>query len=61
MKIQGYKFAVAWIALNDSPADKATAETVAGYVSVALVADIYGKEQDRVAQDVANYREKHTP
>jgi len=60
MKIQGYRFAVAWIALNDSPADKAAADEIARYISTALVADIYGKTQEEVGKDVFNYRAKHT-
>lgn len=56
---KGYKFAIAWIALNDSPGDNENAETMAGYVSVLLVADLFGKDQNQVAKDVFQYRQTH--
>lgn len=56
MRAQGYRFAVQWIADNDSPADRVEAEVVQGYISVALVSDIYGKDQAEVARDVVAIR-----
>jgi hypothetical protein len=53
---RGYKFAIQWIALNDANGDDQAPEQLAGYVSVVLVADIYGKDQDEVAKDVYNLR-----
>lgn len=56
-----YKFAVAWIAENDAPgdADALELETVAGYVTTALIADLYGHTTAKVAADVVRYRKKH--
>ena len=61
MKAQGYKFAVAWIAENDNPGDREEAEIVEAYPTVALVADIYGKDQSQVAKDVIKYRNTPRP
>lgn len=49
-----YRQAVEWIAANDSSADLLTdgPEEVAGYISVALVADIFGKDRLDVAKAV---------
>ena len=53
-KRASYREAVSWIALNDSAADllQDTADTIAGYLTVALVADIFGKDRMDVARDV---------
>jgi hypothetical protein len=56
MKREGYKFGVAWIAENDGPGDNDNAETIAGYISVLLLADLFHKEAAAVAQDVVRYR-----
>lgn len=56
MKRQGYKFAVDWIANNDNPGDKDDAMELAGYATVALVADMFGKNALNVAQDVVKRR-----
>lgn len=58
MKRASYKHAVRWIAANDdigSP-DCTNADIVSGYISTLLVADIFGKDADKVAQDVVNQR-----
>ena len=58
-----YREAVQWIADNDSagdtPATMTWAEAFAGVdglVSVCLVADVFGKDQDTVAADVLRAR-----
>lgn len=56
MKRKGYRYAVAWIALNDNPGDNESLDILSGYVSVALVADLFGVSQYKVAQDVWIYR-----
>ncbi len=55
-KPQSYAYAVNWIALNDSPADQSDPDTIRGWVSVALVADLYGRTQDETARDVIEAR-----
>lgn len=52
-----YDDAIAWIAYNDEPTDMDLL-TVADLISVQLVADVWGKTPDRVAQDVLNIRNK---
>lgn len=56
MSKKGYRFGVAWIAENDNPGDNEGVDQVAGYVSVLLLADLFGKEPERVAQDIVRYR-----
>jgi hypothetical protein len=51
-----YSAAVAWIALNDSAGDDEGEETVAGYLTVVLVADIFGVPAATVAREVLDYR-----
>lgn len=58
-KKQGYKFGVEWIALNDAAGDDEPAEQMTGYISVALLADLFGKDAENVAKDVYAYRQKH--
>jgi hypothetical protein len=53
-----YKSAVEWIALNDNPGAAELPETLEGYLTVALVADLFGVDLKRVAEDVANFRER---
>lgn len=53
---RGYKFAIQWIADEDNMGDDDPPDVLGGYVSVALVADIYGKDQDEVAKDVYKLR-----
>lgn len=56
----GYRYAVEWIALNDDPGsdDSTDPEVIAGYVSVHLVADLFGKDSRDVAVDVCYYRRR---
>jgi hypothetical protein len=52
-----YRFAVEWIALNDEPTER-DPEMVASLISTALIADLFGKPQEKVAADVIRYRKK---
>jgi hypothetical protein len=52
-----YRFAVAWIAQEDEPGDLDPA-VIAGYISTCLVADLWGKDEADVAEDVARYRRR---
>ena len=58
MKRASYRHAVQWIALNDGSGDRdaTNVNAIRSQVSVLLVADIFGVESGKVAQDVANYR-----
>jgi len=56
MKRPSYKHAVEWIALNDNAGNGDTEEEIAGYISTALVADIFDISTERVASDVAKHR-----
>jgi len=58
-----YRDAIQWIADNDSAGDTPTNLTwteafagVDGLVTVCLVADVFGKDQDTVAADVLHAR-----
>lgn len=53
-----YKSAVEWIALNDNAGAAELPETLEGYLTVALVADLFGVDLKRVAEDIANFRER---
>lgn len=61
-KRASYREGVAWIALNDDPAssDALNAEELQGLISVALLADLFGKDQLEVAKAVVAYRKKET-
>lgn len=56
-KRASYLEGVAWIALNDEPAELDVA-TVAGQISTCLLADLFDKDQYRVALDVVVFRER---
>jgi hypothetical protein len=58
MKRPGYREACCWIAMNDEAGapDALDTEVVAGYISVALVADLFGVDCLRVALDVCRHR-----
>lgn len=58
MKRPAYREAVEWIARNDE-CTETSAEAVSGLVSVALVADLFGKDQIEVARAVINFRRAH--
>jgi hypothetical protein len=61
MKRASYRTAVAWIALNDSGGDiDALNEDAAGkLVTSALVADLFGIDDEQVGRDVVRYRRSH--
>lgn len=56
MKHASYRFGVEWIAQNDAPGDGDDAEALAGYISVLLLADLFGVEPAKVASDVLKRR-----
>jgi len=60
MKRASYRHAVAWIAEVDNAgaSDACDAEIVHGYITVGLVADLFGVEQERVARDVVRARKR---
>ena len=60
MRRASYKFGIAWIALNDNPGDEEGLEAVSGYISTALLADLFGVDQKTVGQDVMNFRAKNS-
>lgn len=53
---KGYRFAVAWIALNDGAGDDMSHETLAELITVMLIADLYDKHPWQVAKDVDRCR-----
>ncbi|MCL4683040.1 MAG: hypothetical protein KJZ92_17465 [Rhodocyclaceae bacterium] len=53
-----YRAAIEWIAANDNPGAAEPSETLKGYLTVALVADLFGVDVKRAAEDVANFRNK---
>lgn len=55
-----YATAVEWIAVNDEPMEL-DLEGVQGYISVLLVADVFGKEAEDVAKDVISLRKGAPP
>ena len=57
MKKQGYKFGVAWIARNDNAGNGDGVAEIAEYVTVLLLADLFGKTEAAVAADVFKARE----
>ena len=57
LKRASYRDAIDYIACNDDPCERDTA-AIEGYVSVALVAAIFGTDGAHVARDVARLRER---
>lgn len=58
MKRASYKEAVMWIGLNDEDgaSERLDADTVAGYISTTLVADIFGVPSIQVAEAIVAFR-----
>jgi hypothetical protein len=56
MKTPNYLDAVLWIANEDNPGDNESVEFLSGYLTVALVADLFGKDQKEVAMAVWRIR-----
>lgn len=54
-----YRKGVEWIAWNDEPEDL-DPESIAGFISTTLLADLFGKEADVVAADIVRHRQKRT-
>lgn len=52
-----YRKAVEWIAAEDEPEDL-NAEEITGYITVHLVADIFGKEPEAVARAIVRKRKQ---
>lgn len=55
-----YRFGVEWIALNDNAGNGDSAEDVAGYISTALLADLFGVDTSKVAADIMRVRERES-
>ena len=53
---KGLKFGVAWIGDNDDP-DQMDLELIDGTISVALLADLTGKDSSTIALKVLRYRQ----
>lgn len=52
--------ACAWIAYNDSPADGTDAESISGYISTLLVADVFHRSLEEVTRRIIRYRLQET-
>ncbi|MCA9073038.1 MAG: hypothetical protein KDA84_29150 [Planctomycetaceae bacterium] len=61
MNNASYRYAVKWIALNDSWGDPEALdpESVQHQITVVLIADLFGVLREKVAQDVVKERKKH--
>ena len=55
--MKGYKFGVAWIAVNDEPTIR-DVEEISGFISTLLLADLFDKDADKVAADILAERTK---
>jgi hypothetical protein len=55
MRRASYREGVSWIAMNDEPIDT-DVESIAGYISTLLLADLFGKSPDDVAADIKKHR-----
>lgn len=54
-----FRSAVEWVALNDNSGNGDSEDVIASYISVALVADLYGSQIEYVAKRVAGYRKSN--
>mgnify|MGYP007049926759 CR=1 FL=1 len=50
--------AIEWIAQNDNSGNGDSEEEIAGYVSTALIADLFNKDQNILAKKIANKRQE---
>lgn len=57
MKRPSYRFGVEWIAMNDDP-EEIDPHLIRQQMSVALLADLFGKTQDEVAMAIYKLRTK---
>lgn len=55
-----YRAACQWIADNDNSGSNDTSQEIEGYITAALVADIFGKTPEAVALTVAKIRRKQS-
>ena len=55
MRRASYRAGVEWIAANDEPLGL-DPESIAGYISTMLLADLFGVEPARVATDILRKR-----
>lgn len=58
MKRASYRDAVDFIACNDDPSELG-ASRVADLTTTVLVANIFGVDAERVAQDIVRHRKRH--
>jgi hypothetical protein len=61
MKHASYRKGVIWIAFNDNsgedgPDNPAAEENIKGYISVALLAELFGVQPSKVAREVLHIR-----
>lgn len=58
---KGYKFGVAWIALNDNSGDidALEIEAVKGYATTMLLADLFAKDTMVVAENIVKFRKNN--
>jgi len=61
MKRPSYRYAIAWVAENDSggSADALYPDEVQHLITAALVADLFGVPQEKVGEDIVRYRRAH--
>jgi len=53
---QGYRYGVHWIAANDNAGTDDGPEEISFYVSTLLLADLFGKDPEKVGADVDRKR-----
>jgi hypothetical protein len=58
MKRPSYHDACYWIAVNDNPGNGDGLEEVTGYITVAMLADIWGLDTEKVGRDVYGTRKR---
>lgn len=62
MKRASYRQGVEYIALNDNDggSDRLEVDSIAGYISTVLLADLFDVLPERVARDIIRYRLKYS-
>lgn len=58
MKRPSYHEACHWIAVNDNAGNDDSLEEVTEYITVAMLADIWGMETEKVGRDVWGTRKR---
>ena len=58
MKRPSYHEACLWIAVNDNAGNGDSLEEVTDYITVAMLADIWGLETEKVGRDVWGTRKR---